>query len=208
MEQIKLNEGTSIYKSNIKVEFLDSLIKEINLNISVNPKTNNSEYSKSEVTSPGIQSNIIIDSKNISTLKSMCVDIIKKVGNYEISNPYYVRTWVFISNNKTEVSGWHSHNKPMPDDLVNISDFTWTFTYYLQMPDNLTGDEGYIFFKTKDGKITKIMPEVGDLFVFPADLEHRPDLNRNSTKDRIVYAGNFMDLNFNSEYTKKTKTLL
>jgi hypothetical protein len=52
------------------------------------------------------------------------------------------------------------------------------------------------------------MPEVGDLFVFPATLDHRPELNRTSTKDRIVYAGNFMDLDFNAEYTKKTKTLL
>ena len=64
MEEIKLNETTSIYKSNIPLEFLDDLIKEINLNISVNSNTNNSEYSKTEVTSPGIQSNIIIDSKN------------------------------------------------------------------------------------------------------------------------------------------------
>jgi hypothetical protein len=208
MEEIKLNETTSIYKSNIPLEFLDDLIKEINLNISVNSNTNNSEYSKTEVTSPGIQSNIIIDSKNISTLKSICVDRVKTVANYEMSNPYYARTWVFISNSKTEVSGWHTHNKPMKDDLVKIKDFTWTFTYYLQMPDNLKGEEGYLFFKTKDGKITKMMPEVGDLFIFSASLDHRPELNRTSTKDRIVYAGNFMDLDFQTEYTKKTKTLL
>jgi hypothetical protein len=208
MEEIKLNETTSIYKSNIPLEFLDDLIKEINLNISVNSNTNNSEYSKTEVTSPGIQSNIIIDSKNISTLKSMCVDMVKTVANYEMSNPYYARTWVFISNSKTEVSGWHTHNKPMKDDLVKIKDFTWTFTYYLQMPDNLKGEEGYLFFRTKDGKITKMMPEVGDLFVFPATLDHRPELNRTSTKDRIVYAGNFMDLDFQTEYTKITKSLI
>lgn len=208
MKEMKLNEDISIYRNNIKFDFIDDLIKELNINLLINTTTNNSEYSKTKVTAPGIQSNLIIDSKNITTLKMTCVDMIKMVGNYNESNPYYTRTWVYISNNKNTTSGWHTHHKPSSEDLVKIKDFTWTFTYYLQMPDNLTGDDGYLFFKTPNGEISKVLPEVGDLFIFPASLEHRPGLNEKSVKDRIVYAGNFIDIDFDTEYRKKTKTLL
>jgi hypothetical protein len=57
------------------------------------------------------------------------------------------------------------------------------------MPNNLVGDDGKLIFKLDDNTTHSILPEVGDLLIFPTTLLHAPMTNTNSDIERIVVAG-------------------
>ena len=79
----------------------------------------------------------------------------------------------------------------------------YTFVYYLQMPDNLENNEGTLIIGGKEGRRYYIMPEVCDLIIMDGTLEHSPNKSPNSTKDRIVIAGNV-----GLEYVKEKVSLI
>lgn len=80
---------------------------------------------------------------------------------------------------------------------------TYTFVYYVQMPDNLSNLDGVLLIEGENKKIYNILPEEDDLIIFDARLPHTPKAAFNSTKDRIVLAGNV-----GFENIKETKSLL
>lgn len=154
---------------------------------------------------PGIQTPLILKSKEINYILDYaiqkCIEIFldnKKPEDYIIS------PWIYISRNETTSSFYHEHSKLLPGQTKDsvITDFT--FTYYVQIPNNLYGNEGHIYFKDKNTEIS-FLPEEDDFLIFPADLLHRPEKNPNSTKDRIVIAGN---LKFNIQKIKTSNTIL
>ena len=80
----------------------------------------------------------------------------------------------------------------------------YTFVFYIQMPDNLTEDDGKLFIMDNDGTEKAILPKVGELIILDGDVPHAPLDAPNSTKDRIVLAGNVCFI----EKEKTEKTLL
>ena len=80
---------------------------------------------------------------------------------------------------------------------------TYTFVYYVQMPNNLSNLDGVLLIEGENKKIYNILPEEDDLIIFDARLPHTPKAAFNSTKDRIVLAGNVGFQNI-----KETKSLL
>jgi cupin superfamily acireductone dioxygenase involved in methionine salvage len=76
------------------------------------------------------------------------------------------------------------------------------------MPDNLIADDGKLIFKLNDNSTHSILPEVGDLLIFPANLSHAPMTNTNSNIERIVVAGIWSNIDTNIKLRKKDKTLL
>lgn len=66
----------------------------------------------------------------------------------------------------------------------------YTYVYYIQMPDVMNGDDGVLYFKSKNSITYWIKPEEDDLIIMPADMPHSPNNAPNSTLDRIVMAGN------------------
>jgi hypothetical protein len=58
------------------------------------------------------------------------------------------------------------------------------------MPNNLKGDDGKLFMKDKQGNESSILPYEGQLVILDGDVPHSPVDALNSTKDRIVLAGN------------------
>jgi len=46
------------------------------------------------------------------------------------------------------------------------------------------------------------------IIMFPADVEHKPELNKNSTNKRVVYVANITILDKNKKYIKNTNTFL
>jgi hypothetical protein len=80
---------------------------------------------------------------------------------------------------------------------------TYTYVYYIQMPDNLKGDDGVLFFKDKNEIEYSILPEEDDLIIMSADIPHAPNKAPNSTRDRIVFAGNV-----GLKFIKKQKSLI
>jgi hypothetical protein len=79
----------------------------------------------------------------------------------------------------------------------------YTFVYYIQMQNNLNGNDGHLLMKNKNGDRYSILPEETDFIIMEGNVPHSPIPAFNSTKDRLVLAGNVgIDVN------KKEKTLL
>ena len=79
----------------------------------------------------------------------------------------------------------------------------YTYVYYIQMPDNLQGEDGVLYFLDENNKEHYILPEEGDLIIMKADLPHAPSSAFNSSVDRMVLAGNVGFQN-----VKKLKSLI
>jgi len=82
------------------------------------------------------------------------------------------------------------HNHKTLNEQRNIFIPDYTFVYYLQMQNNLTGNEGHLMIKNKSGEIYSFLPEENDLIIMGGDVPHSPVPAANNTKDRLVIAGN------------------
>jgi hypothetical protein len=129
--------------------------------------------------------------------------------------------WHILSSNPNAISllkdnqdkiNWHTlSSNPNAISLLkdNQDNIDW---YELSSNENqdaielLKDNQGKIYFKTKSGYESSILPEDGDIFIFPGDLQHKPEINPNSTKPRIVVAGNVAI--FDNYIAKSKKTFL
>jgi proteasome assembly chaperone (PAC2) family protein len=71
------------------------------------------------------------------------------------------------------------------------------------MPDVMEGDDGILYFKSKNDITYWVKPEEDDLIIMLGDMPHVPNNAPNSTIDRIVLAGNV-----GFELIKNFKTIL
>jgi len=112
---------------------------------------------------------------------------------FNVSNNFIMKTWVYYSDSDNGYSGYHTHETlhPKPISSVDKVKTNYTFTYYLQTPKDIIGDEGHIVFETENKNKHKFLPEEGDIFIFPSHIRHTAIPTPNSQVDRIVYAGNF-----------------
>lgn len=138
-----------------------------------------------------------------------CIEIYKIEYNIPF-NRMDVDSWVhrIRAQNPVQFQGitseshrYHTHSEL--EEKRGIFTPNFTFIYYIQMPNNLKGEDGTLFLKGKTNKEYCILPEEGDLIIFPADVPHSPQWALNSTKDRIAFAGNV-----GFEYIKNKKSLL
>jgi predicted 2-oxoglutarate/Fe(II)-dependent dioxygenase YbiX len=199
IEEIKLNDNTSIYKTKIEISDIDKLISDIKLNLDVDLETK-----KSTSAEPGIQSTIVISSTSIRELNEKIIKVLFENSKIDKNTPYTTKQWVYISDKKNTYYGFHSHDKK---NHTNIP-LQLTYTYYVQMPNNLVGDDGKLVFKLENGTTYSILPEVGDLLIFPTTLLHAPMTNTNSEIERIVFAGVWSYIDDTIQIRKKNKTIL
>lgn len=144
---------------------------------------------------PGIQieSNIYYDNPTVNLFKSVFDTIInlhiEKTGEKNL--PKYQHSWFFINPPSEKESNFHDHrkfNSTFPHDIP-----TYTWTYYVQLPDNCVGDEGQLAFKKDyDSLVELIDVKLDTIYVFPSDLLHQPNLSPYSTLNRITAAGNIL----------------
>lgn len=144
---------------------------------------------------PGVQLtlNFLRNSKPLIALEEIVSNYIEGIVNNssgrKIKNTYS-SCWIYKSHSDNNASNFHEHHRFSPYEDIITTSFTWV--YYLQMPDNLNGDEGKILFSKTESESTalKVLPQEGDLIIFPSNLPHMPNTNPNSTKSRITIAGN------------------
>lgn len=199
MEKLIFSESAHIYRTKLNMsEYKSELLDICNKIVESQPnvKTDGFGYI---MTSNNINFVGEVDIKNkldevIQQGINSCIEI------YESENGEYniVETdgWVNIVRTKDPVQDnfkegkekYHVHTEI--NKLSNTFEPTYTYVYYLQMPDNLSGDDGVLWFKDKEGVEYSILPEEDDLIIMPADIPHAPNGAVNSTKDRIVFAGN------------------
>jgi hypothetical protein len=101
---------------------------------------------------------------------------------------------------ETEIE-MHNHTDICHKNKVFRPDYT--YVHYVQMPDNLEGNDGVLYIEGKDGVIYNILPKENDIIIMEARVPHVPASARKSTKDRIVIAGNV-----GFEMIKKTNSLI
>jgi hypothetical protein len=198
IEEIKLNKIVSIYKTKIQISDLNKLISDIKLNLDVSINTKNPSKSI-----PGIQSSVVISTPTIREITEKIINVLFENFNIDKNIPYITHQWVYISDKKNTYCGFHSHDK---ENNTNIP-LQWAYTYYVQMPDNLIGDDGKLVFKLDDNTTQSILPENGDLLIFPTTLLHAPMTNTKSNIERIVFAGVWSGIDSNNQNIKKEKTL-
>jgi hypothetical protein len=208
MIEINLNNEVIIYKSNLNLEpkfdkqtFIEKLITVDSL-----VKTTNQ---KNGADAPGRQSSLSkIYIPELIFIKDNICKLLSKT--FKISNDFIIYDWLYYSDNDNTYTGYHTHDLlgPKKSNINHIDNLKtdYTFTYYVQMPNNLKDNQGKLFFKTKLGYESSILPEEGDIFIFPGDLQHKPEINPNSTKARIVVAGNVAS--FDNHIAKNKKTFL
>jgi hypothetical protein len=195
MTEIKLDDQVSIYKTNIEYN-KDELIKELYYNMDFNQQQ--------MLDGAGREATIIITTEHIEYIKSICVDYLKKLKSSNNIVNYYQKNWVYTNNRYNTLTHWHSHE--IINNLTNVKN-EWTYVFYVQMPNNLVGNEGKLSFKIDENEYD-ILPNEGDIIIFPATLLHKPEMSPNSTQERIVIGGNFMEIDINKSLSKKQTTLV
>ena len=200
-KELKLTEDFTIFTSTITNVDNSMLVKDLEYNCDV------SKHTVDDKIGPGKQSKIFITSKNIIDIRNEVSKLL--ISHFELDENYLIFNddWVFISDNKNNKTGYHNHIS-QPNLAFLKEPPQWTISYYVEMPNNLQGNDGYISFKTKNGEEVSFLPKVNQIIMFPADVEHKPELNKKSTNKRIVYAANIIILDRNKKYEKNTKTLL
>jgi len=201
-ENLKLNDELTILTSSITNIDNLQLVNDLEYNCDVTIETN---YGIKD--SRGLQSRIHVISKNIAELRN---EIMKRVIDFLKIDEDYIMTyddWVYISENTNRNTNYHNHidegNMKYTKEIPQ-----WSVVYYVQMPDNLFGTEGLLFFKTKNGEEISILPKNNQIIMFKSDVLHKPELNQKSSIKRVVYATNIAILDRNKKYTKYNKSLL
>jgi hypothetical protein len=212
MDEIKLTDSVSVYKKKYNWEYPKSVF--INRIDEIRKFKSHFQLKKNGVD--------IIDEKyfyflfdclefqSINTFVLKCASEILQQPIKEWS----IENWVYIVNNdpkdlelNNKISTgelphkWHTHPTVFVDFQPIVTDFT--FVFYVQMPNGLVGKEGNIGFKTSDNNETFILPEEGDIILFPGTLEHTPvGFTSNKDKDRLLIAGN-LSLNPLQKFNKR-----
>lgn len=192
MEAIKLSDKFTIYKgsdssfTSKKEECLR--IVEINKKYS-NPTNDNSIWME-------------VNSKIFREINSTIHKGIEQISNRTLEN-YAEHYWVYTQFKGFDLEWMHQHLYVHPSGrTTTVSDYT--FTYYLQIPDDMKGDEGHIIFETEDKVKHKFLPKEGDYFIFPGDIRHTGVPTPNCEVERIVYAGSICVDVFNQASYEKS----
>jgi hypothetical protein len=190
MEKIKLGDEITLYR----VDYNPTFSKEQTLNsiselIKLQPENEGSDaftYLKNKFTEIDEIEKVGID---------ICVNIAKQ-EELKFTN-YNNDTWVNRVKTKNPVQRfgtilfghpYHNHDDINKNMLRHTP--TYTFIYYLQMPDNLQNDEGHLVLKDSTGNVYSILPKEGEFLIHGSNIDHYPKEASNSNKDRFVIAGN------------------
>jgi hypothetical protein len=204
MEEIILSNEVKIYKTKfISPYALDQTMEMIKTNLLLNKRTTDDRIHYN--VGPGIQSPLILKCPEIDTIIEHAVDMCKLLYDENIIG-HLIHSWIAISRSDRTKFLWHKHVNFAPP--YNFIETDFTFTYYVQMPDNLSDDDGMLLFRTKDGDIHKFLPEENDLFIFPPDLDHVVEWNRDSSKERVVLASNVKFISTNKKLNQCTQKIL
>lgn len=123
-----------------------------------------------------------------SEIDELNEQILNFCENFKEFDEFAVQNWVYLMTNKTNNEIYHTHINLVEGDERIKTD--WTFCFYVQIPEELDGNDGKISFRTEDGVEHMFLPKEGEIYIFPADLEHTPKLIKKSKTDRVVIAGN------------------
>lgn len=156
---------------------------------------------------PGEQTKFYIISDEFLKFRKTILQKIKSFLKVIDDTSIYLDEWVYRSTSKNSLTNYHTHDKGSGNLKLKYFPPSHTLTYYISTPNN---DDGLLWFKENDKKLS-YKPNIGDFLIFPASLKHKPDLNMNSSVDRVVYGANFCiidEAKIKRAQRKTTKTLI
>jgi hypothetical protein len=210
LEEIKFSPTLSIWKSKFDLTNRNKLIQECEEHIKNLPDVWNDGYGyymndslkyKGYVDIP-IEKEL--DSIMLTAINE-CIEIYSEKFN-EIKADIWinvVRAKNPIQKNYKSNGGLIFHNHVDLNIKNKLTPPLYTFVCYIQMPDNLTNDDGVLFMEDVDKSVFSILPKDGDILIMKGDLPHVPNYAPNSTKDRIVLAGSVR-----MDFSKLNKSLI
>lgn len=176
MKTIKLSDRFNIWRGKYTGSFSkETFLKHIKINNELANHTNNNSVW------------IEINTPCFSDINKFIRDQLKIIDGRDAIN-YAEHHWVYTQTKGFDLTWMHQHILVHPQGRSNILT-DYTFTFYIQTPKDISGDEGHIVFETEDKQRHKFLPQEGDIFIFPADIRHSAIPTPNSDTDRIVYAG-------------------
>lgn len=210
IKEIKFSSTLSIWKSKFDISNKDKILSECEELIKNKPKVNTDGYAY--YINNGLNYNGYIDIEIKKELDSImcsginaCIDIHNQKFN-EIKTD----VWVNVVRAKNPVQKNYKtngslvfHNHVELNILNKLPPPLYTFVCYIQMPDNLSGDDAVLFMEDTDKSVFSILPNEGDILIMRGDLPHVPNYSPNSTKDRVVLAGSIR-----MDFSKLTKSLI
>jgi hypothetical protein len=98
-------------------------------------------------------------------------------------------SWIYTQIKEFKMEWMHTHEYLISSNQTNLKT-QWTYVFYIQIPTNLTGNEGNIVFKTEDAVLHSFAPNENDIYIFSGDIPHMAIPTTNSDTKRIVYAAN------------------
>lgn len=101
----------------------------------------------------------------------------------------YQNSWLLILDPEERYEAFHNHIDFHKEYNI-LTNYTWT--YYIEVPDNCEGKEGKLAFKYDpvDGKEELLEVKEGHLYIFPSAAWHQPYNAPNASNKRITAAGN------------------
>lgn len=213
MEKIYFDATTYIWKTKLnRVSDKQVFLKEAYTIIESMPniKTDGFGYKKEWNDNLDFIGNIKTETKLDEIIQ---ISINKCKNLYVESNMVYnkinIDAWINVVRSKEPVQHnfykdaekFHTHTEINKKTKSFIPEYT--YVYYVQMPDIMEGEDGVLYFKSKEDKEYWIRPEEDDLIIMNANMPHSPNNAPNSTIDRVVIAGNI-----GFDYIKKEKSLL
>lgn len=198
IEEIKLSGKTSIYKTKYNWEYDQKAF--IKRAYEIEKFNEGKPWWLSPLLKNNVVPYLLFDCLEFKSINSFALEACKQISKV---NPqeWAIRNWVFVSDgvsdlelNKAISEGkkdhdWHIHSTTY-DSFEQVKT-DWTFCFYIQIPDELKDNEGKIVFRTEDSKLHYLLPEEGDIYIFPGTLEHATvHLLEEKNKARILIAGN------------------
>ena len=179
IQEIPLSKKFRIYRgfSDLAITHKDDILNVVKLNNMVSTRSNNNSVWME------------INSEYFTRINEKIKSYITKFTQKEFKT-YAAHYWIYTQTKGFDLEWMHQHILVHPDNRTNILT-DYTFTYYLQVPNDIEGYEGHIVFETEDGCKHHFLPKEGDIFIFPSDIRHTAIPTPKSETDRIVYAGSF-----------------
>jgi hypothetical protein len=198
IEEIKFNDKLSVYKTKYDWEYTkEQIINKIDKNSLIVDLTDVNTTT------------IVLNCEEFNSINRQFLNVALSLSHIQNWNGDWLgKMWVYRQLKTSTMDSWHTHkfavDVPNSKKQIQIPN-EWSCCLYLQMPPDVTGDEGKLMFRDKDGNEFSLLPEEGDIIFFASDVPHRPVLTPNSDIERITLCVN---ISFKAPIVKTVKTIL
>jgi len=199
LEKINLSKSLTYWKANFDLSKINDYV---NNAIDIESKAGSENGANLVATHNSLDefNQWIVDnnSKSISELCKLGIDICKEIYEYQW-NTIETDFWINIIKTKNPIQRFKVsensnkkvyHNHTELNKQIDRIPPQYTFVFYLQMPNNLKNDDGTLYLMDSNSREYNILPKEGDVIILDGNCWHSPQGAPDSTKDRIVLAGN------------------